>query len=369
MSFLALVLRNLARQRTRTALTVVGIGIGITTVIALGAVTSGLKGASEQMAHAGGADFMVAQRGAADLTFSTLSDADPAALAAVPGVERAWGVLLRVARVGSNPFFLLYGVRPEDLGDALPPLAAGRVPSAPGEVAIGDRAAADLGAGPGDAVEIDRRSLRVVGVYRSAIRWESGGAYATLATVQALAGKPGAVTAVYVVAEAGADPAALADRVEETSDRYAAISTAGDYADVDQGIRMLDAANLAISLLAVLIGAIGVMNTMVMAVFERTREIGILRAVGWRGSRIVRMILSESLLLCVVAALAGVAAGLAATRAVMLLPAVSSFLEPAYPAALFARALAIAVAVALAGALYPALRAVRLSPMEALRHE
>jgi ABC-type antimicrobial peptide transport system permease subunit len=59
----------------------------------------------------------------------------------------------------------------------------------------------------------------------------------------------------------------------------------------------------------------------------------------------------------------------AATRAVLLIPAVSSFLEPQYPFSVFVRALLIALGVGLAGALYPAYRAVRLSPMAALRYE
>lgn len=81
------------------------------------------------------------------------------------------------------------------------------------------------------------------------------------------------------------------------------------------------------------------------------------------------MILGESLVLCLVATLVGVALGLAATRAVVLVPSIGALLQPRYDAALFLRALGIAVVVALAGALYPALRALRLSPMEALRHE
>jgi putative ABC transport system permease protein len=141
----------------------------------------------------------------------------------------------------------------------------------------------------------------------------------------------------------------------------------GDYSEVDQGIQFLDAANLAISVLAVGIGAIGVMNTMIMSVFERTREIGIFRAVGWSGRRILRMIITESML--VVAAFVGSTLGVLATRAILMIDMVSNVLEPQYSADVFIRALVVAVVVALAGAAYPAFRAVGLTPMEALRYE
>jgi ABC-type antimicrobial peptide transport system permease subunit len=65
----------------------------------------------------------------------------------------------------------------------------------------------------------------------------------------------------------------------------------------------------------------------------------------------------------------GTVVGVLATRGLMLSGAVSSFLQPQYPAEVFARALAVAVTVALAGAAYPAFRAIRLTPLEALRHE
>jgi putative ABC transport system permease protein len=287
MSFIALIIKNLVRQRIRTGLTILGISMGITTVVALGVVTSSLKESAGEIIRLGEADFMVAQEGAADLTFSL----------------------------------------------------------------------------------VDENSFRVVGTYQTGSLWEDGGAYAPLATVQDMSAKSGVVTAVYITVKPGADAAAVADRIEDDFQNLVTIADVGEFGKVDQGVEFMDAANIAISVLAVGIGAIGVMNTMIMSVLERTREIGILRAVGWSGRRILRMIIGESLILCVIAAAVGAGLGVLATRAILLIDMVRNLLEPQYTLDIFIRGLVVAVVVALLGAVYPALRAVRLTPMEALRYE
>jgi putative ABC transport system permease protein len=371
MSFVSLVFRNLFRQRMRTTLTVVGISIGITIVVALGAITGGMKQTAGAMIHEAGADFMVARKGSADLTFSVVSDDELKQLGSVPGVARATGVLMHVTKYGSNPFFPLLGIRPAQLAEAPPELLSGRLlaPGARDEIALGARAAAASGAGVGSTLALDGHTFEVVGTYKSGNTFFDAGAYAPLETVQEVARKPGVVTVVYVTAEPGVGAEALAERIENSLPTLTTVSSVAEYGRVDQGTEVMDAMNLAVSTLAIVLGAIAVMNTMIMAVFERTREFGILRAVGWRGSRIMRLVLTEALLLCLVAAFVGVGLGVLATRGVIQIETVRSFLEPSYSLDIFVRAILIAIGVALVGALYPAYRAVHLSPMEALRHE
>jgi putative ABC transport system permease protein len=371
MSFLSLVFRNLFRQRMRTTLTVIGISVGITIVVALGAITGGARGTVKGWLHVGGADFVVARKGSADFSFSTVTDEEWARLAALEGVERATGVLMRVTRYGSNPYFVLMGIRPDQLAEAAPEIVAGRLPrsGATHELILGSGAAATGGSGPGSSVTIDEERFLVVGIYRSDDVISDNGGYAPLSAVREIARTPGVVTGVYVKASGGADPAALAATIEDAMPTLTTVASVDDWGKVDQGIRIMDALNLAVSVLAVGLGAIAVMNTMIMAVFERTREFGILRAVGLRSSRIMRLVLTVAVLLGLVAAALGTALGVLATRGVMSIEAVQGILEPSYSPAIFVRAVVIAFAVGLVGALYPAYRAVRLSPMEALRNE
>ena len=371
MTFVSLVFRNLFRQRMRTTLTIVGISIGITIVVALGAITGGVRKTVGGWLQVGGADFVVARKGSADFSFSTVSDREWRQLGALDGVERTTGALIRVTRHGSNPYFILIGVRAEDLAQAPPELVSGRLPRlrSTHEAILGSRAAARDRVAPGSMVTIDEERFRVVGIYRSDDVMTDSGAYAPLQTVREIARTPGVVTGVWLTASTGTNTAELAATIEERFPTLVTVSGVEDFGKVDQGIAIMDALDLAVTVLAVGVGAIAVMNTMIMAVFERTREFGILRAVGWRGSRIMRLVVTEALLLCLIAAMAGALLGVLATRGVMLIEAVQGFLEPTYTLDVFVRAIVIAVAVGLAGALYPAYRALRLSPMDALRHE
>jgi putative ABC transport system permease protein len=371
MPFLLLIFSNLLRQRIRTFLTVLGISIGITTVVALGVITHSVASSTSDLLHAGGSDFSIGRAGSADLSFSTLTQEDLDTVTAYPEIEHVMGVLMAFARVGSNPFFVELGIDAEDLAYFDTPLVEGRkiAPGVTDEVMLGDQASRQLGAGAGETVSIRDRPYDVVGVYDTGAVYIDGGAVLPIQAVWEQENKEGLFTLLYVKVKPGTDVQRLANQIEEDHPELATLVDIGDIGDVDQGLEILDAVNLGITVLAVFIGGIAVMNTMVMAVFERTREFGILRALGWRTRRILQMVLGEALLLCMIAAAFGSLLAFILTKLIVQLPAIQAFISPEYTWDVFARGLAVGVGVALLGALYPAYRAASFSPAQAIRYE
>jgi putative ABC transport system permease protein len=118
-----------------------------------------------------------------------------------------------------------------------------------------------------------------------------------------------------------------------------------------------------------LVGGVVVANTMIMSIFERTREIGTLRAVGWEAKRILGQILQESLYLCAVAGVAGALFAVLLLSALTLIPVAAQFISPTWTVQTFMTAFGVALALGAVGGLYPAWRASRLRPVEALRYE
>jgi putative ABC transport system permease protein len=108
---------------------------------------------------------------------------------------------------------------------------------------------------------------------------------------------------------------------------------------------------------------------MIMSVFERTREIGVLRAVGWKRWRIILMIISEALAVTILATVAGIVIGVVVALGISALPVMRSLVEPAFNSVLFQRAIIVGIFVGILGGVFPAVKAARLSPLEALRYE
>ena len=137
----------------------------------------------------------------------------------------------------------------------------------------------------------------------------------------------------------------------------------------NQALSTINMANWLFSIIAIIIGGLGIINTMIMSVNERTREIGVLKAVGWKERRILGMILGESMVLTLIAAVLGTIIAIVGVTALLSFTSIGGLIKPYYSLDIIVRALAVAFTVGIIGGLYPAYRASRLSPTEALRYE
>jgi len=140
---------------------------------------------------------------------------------------------------------------------------------------------------------------------------------------------------------------------------------AGLLAQKRQQSRILEIVMICIASISLLVGGIGIMNIMLATVLERTREIGIRRAIGARQRDIVRQFLIEAVLISILGGLLGIAAGFAAAKIIELtaqMPTVVSMVS-------IVVAFGVSVAVGLLFGIYPAMQAAKLDPIEAIRYE
>lgn len=157
------------------------------------------------------------------------------------------------------------------------------------------------------------------------------------------------------------------DAINQSIDELRA-ARSGDVLQRHKEIDFFEKFGLVISLIAALAGAIGILNTMTLSVFERTREIGLLLAVGWSRMRVLYSIMLEGLVLSIIGGLAGVGFGyleVQVARVYFAMDALSGDLNITRSL----HALALAFGIGFLASLYPAVRAAMLQPIDALRHE
>jgi len=372
MTLFTLALGNIRAKKARSAGIAFAVALAVMTVVTLTVVSSGLEQAAAAVLTVGKADFTVAQKGVSDIIYSSLDERQVADVRQTPGVASAVGVLVETERIdAANPLFIEIGINPADLAAFGVTVVAGRAygPDATDEVMLGWRAAQVLGLGVGSRFHANGTWNTVVGVYSTGISYGDLGAMFPLPAIQAYNRVPGAVTLVFVKVAHGHAVAKVQARLEADHPELTTIRTASQFGRADRNIVFLEAAVTGSTILALLIGAVIVGNTMLLSLFERTREFGLLRAVGWSRARVVTLVVSESLLLALVGSSLGVACSYLVTFVLESLPQLHGVLHASFTAGALWRGLLVGMGMAVLGSLYPAIRAASLTPIKALSHE
>ena len=353
MTFAGLVTHNVWSKKLRSVFTAIAVAIGVMTVVALGIVTESVKTTAAAVLKTGSADFTVAQRGSSQILFSSLTREQLQRIGRVPGVASVVGVLLDTEKLNAdNPLFIEIGIQPQDLGPFGVRVLAGRPfgASASGEMMLGWHIAQDLGVRPGDTIHVAGGTKTVTGLFTTGNTFGDSAGMFPAVPFQAYERQPGGSSLAFVKVDKHANLHTVAARVEHDNPSLTTITTASEFGRADQSYRLITAANTGATIVAVVIGAVIVMNTMLLSLVERTREFGILRAIGWSRARIVSMVLSEALTISLLGAAIGVGFAVGLVALLASLPSLSGILRPSYPPASFLRALVTAATVAFLGA-------------------
>lgn len=383
MSFFTLMIKNPFRNRTRATLAIIGIAIGIATIVALGMVTGGLQSSTQSTLKAGSAEITVTKIGSGNFGSSggVLDESLVTDLKNTNGVKDTAGILRVNSNVstssggsgfGSMSGFLVNGIDSSKLALVGIDSVNGTIftNGSSNEIIIGKTIAQNLNKTVGSTIDIYGTEFEVTGIFESGNFIYDTGAFTSLSTLQNLTNNTGKVSYIQVKVNDNANASQVSKTIQDERPNDLSATTAVDQANrINQSLGMIDTASWAISLLAIVIGGVGVINTMIMSVFERTREIGVLKAVGWKDRRILGMILGESIILTLVAAVVGIILGIVAVEIIFKLFITSQSFEAVLTMDTLLKAFGVALLVGIVGGLYPAYRASRLAPTEALRYE
>lgn len=376
MRFTTFVLKNLARRPLRSLLTIVALAVAIGSVVSLVGIAHGFEQTFVTLYQNAGVDMVVTRAGGGRQRMNTIDEALGAKIKQLDGVREVFAGLVDMVAFEELGLYNvgLQGWVPESAVFDHLTLVKGRSLNRNDtrSILLGSVLAHDMNKGVGDTVEVvEKEPFQVVGIYQSSNAIENGALILPLTELQRIMDRAGRVTGFSLVLDGPKDEASLrqlGQRIEALAPRLSALPT-GDFVKSINEIRLAKAMALLTSCIALFIGFFGITNTMVMSVHERTREIGILRAVGWQMPRIIRMIMLEAVLLSLLGALAGVIGAVGLVRLLTHIPTVNGIIDGRIQPIFLGYGFLIAVVLGLLGSVIPAIRATRMLPTEALRHE
>src|ERR1700758_763375 len=369
MTLFTVVTRGLIRRPVRTGLTILGISVGIAAVVTLVGISRGFSKSWETGMKARGTDVVVSNM-SSSLIPTPFNSSVRDRIAHLPHVEATCGILVDLMGVENAQMIMVSAREWGGFSWNNLKLISGRMPRDAAEpaVVLGRTAADVLKKKVGDSIQIETAELSVVGIVDGNAWVENGSIILSLPLLQEITGDQDRINVIDVRLTPGtsrSDVQALCEQINQLVPEARAI-VASENLNQSEISRIVGAMSWSTSLLAVLVGVLGVMNTMLMNVFERTPEICVLLALGWKRRRIVELVLWESAILGLLGGIIGVFIGVLGVRLLGATPSIRGLLEPDIGIRLLAVSVAIAILVGVVSGLYPAWRSSRVTPSQAL---
>jgi putative ABC transport system permease protein len=383
MTLRTIAITNLLRRKGRSLFLISGLLIGIAIVVALLTLTAAMTGRSKTTLQSFGANILITPAtkqvqltyggidvggvsvGAHDLSEAILARID--SLRARREIAVVAPELVGAVQVNGRRA-LMMGVRPADEFRLKRwwSVDAGHPPTNGSELVAASSVAAALGLNMGDYVQISGHRFTVTGLLRNTGSQDDNLLIADLAAVQQILHKPGRLSLVEVAAQSAG--ASVDGIVKQLSSALPETRVAAMQAAIQSSRQTVDQFryfSYAIVGVVIAIETLVVFVTMMGSVNERTREIGVFRAIGFSGTHVIRLILIEAAIASIAAGLFGYLAGMGTSYAVV--PFLGKAAHVSWAPLLALGAIALAFGVGALASLYPAIHASRLDPTEALR--
>lgn len=369
MIFLKLILTNLLRHRIRSFISIAGIAFSVAAMLTVVTILQGAVGMFSGILS-NDSEMIVFERNVSDLFFSNVSPSAAKEIATWPTVEHADPVLFGIVSSSDHPIITCFGVTAEDARIRKATWIAGNrddFARNADDVVLGSRAADFLGATLGSHVPIGHGVFHVIGIVRTSNGFEDGGVFMPIDAAQRFFHKDGS-SVITIKLRHKEDAVAFKTMVKQKFPNLIGLEDT-EFSHSYSQFKILKATAWAVGGCGLLLGGLGVANTMIMSVFTRIREIAILRVSGFSNTQIAAMIFGESAVVSVVGAVAGLLIGTAALFALKLIPALDGYVDASTRPVVMLIVIVLALLTGIAGALYPAAYAMRIRAVEALRFE